>query len=126
MTDPKRGVCLILNNTDFYPAGPSSPRYGSRTGSEIDEDNLKYCFTELGFTCRIHRNLSSEVSKELSGVPAQLCLCAVSELLGFGAINSIHPQVSIGTIISEFKIYMQQLQNKLHVISLYLRLHNQK
>ncbi|XP_071115293.1 caspase-10-like [Haliotis cracherodii] len=50
-----RGICLIINNIEF-----STPRFRTRSGSEVDEDKLYTTFTRLGFLVVKERDLTSD------------------------------------------------------------------
>ncbi|OQV19986.1 putative Caspase [Hypsibius exemplaris] len=61
MNHPRRGLAIIFNNVNYEKAG-----LDSRKGSEIDVDILKVTLKALGFSVRIHDNLSGKrIRKQL-------------------------------------------------------------
>ncbi|XP_067664579.1 uncharacterized protein [Haliotis asinina] len=50
-----RGICLIINNKNF-----STPRFRTRSGSEIDVEKLSATFTRLGFLVVTEIDLTSD------------------------------------------------------------------
>merc|ERR1712179_19268 len=48
-----RGLAVIINNDEF-----TDPDYNPRQGSQVDVQNLRDLFTQLGFTVVVHRNLT--------------------------------------------------------------------
>jgi len=46
MRHKKRGLCLIINNQEFYP----STGMNTRNGSDVDRDGLKKAFKHVGFS----------------------------------------------------------------------------
>ena len=53
------GLCVIMNNMKFNP----SAKLSELKGGEVDENNLKKLFNDLGFTVMVHRNFTAEKMK---------------------------------------------------------------
>ena len=58
-TSRPRGMVFLANYT-FPVGGRSSKDY--RKGSEVDEENIKNLFEGMGYTVKVHRNLTRVVS----------------------------------------------------------------
>ena len=58
MCHPQRGICLIIENSDFSK-NPATRHLSKRTGSDVDCDQIKTLFSRLGFTIIEHKDLKA-------------------------------------------------------------------
>ncbi|XP_033728057.1 uncharacterized protein LOC117317363 [Pecten maximus] len=66
-----RGVCVIINNEEFYkiPRDDTSKEMPNRTGTHRDAERLTYIFQKLDFLVEMHNNQTDiEIAQLLSGV----------------------------------------------------------
>ena len=57
-----RGRALIINNLYFqHQTDPDGVQLGNRHGSEMDLENVKKCFTELGLVVNVEENKKCDV-----------------------------------------------------------------
>ena len=57
----KKGLVYILNNYIFYKRSPGTVGR-ERKGSEIDLQNVKHLFTQLGYEPVVDKDLKADVS----------------------------------------------------------------
>uniref|UniRef100_A0A8C6TQW2 Caspase family p20 domain-containing protein n=1 Tax=Neogobius melanostomus TaxID=47308 RepID=A0A8C6TQW2_9GOBI len=57
---PSVGVCLLINNKNFY----SSTRMGKRHGTDVDAAAVKKTFENLGYTMMVFQDLTVKEMKE--------------------------------------------------------------
>lgn len=66
-----RGVCVIINNEQFYkiPGDPNSKEMPNRMGTNRDAERLTYIFQKLDFRVQIHNNQTDvEIVQVLSRI----------------------------------------------------------
>ena len=71
------GLCVIMNNMKFNP----SAKLSELKGGEVDENNLKKLFNDLGFTVMVHRNFTAEKMKSTAEGYSHMTHCGVFFLI---------------------------------------------
>ncbi|XP_046377168.1 uncharacterized protein LOC124149539 isoform X1 [Haliotis rufescens] len=60
-----RGICVIINNSQFWAEDEGAPALNPRTGSDIDADKLTETFSRLHFKIERYNDLPSNRMSEL-------------------------------------------------------------
>ena len=60
MTKTPHGICLIINNYEFYQGDPKYERLTDRSGAQKDQENLVETFKFLKYEIDLRENLTSE------------------------------------------------------------------
>jgi len=72
MKSKPHGIAVIFINCEFYSIDSAFERLPTRTGSEIDKENLRVMWKYFRYEVRIHRNLTAaQMSRQLLQIAAE-------------------------------------------------------
>ena len=71
MTNSPHGLCIIINNHQFFHHTEPEKAHTERGGAKIDEYNLTQTFRYLRYKVELHENLTSQRMKDLMMITAQ-------------------------------------------------------
>ncbi|XP_062607236.1 caspase-8-like [Saccostrea cucullata] len=100
------GICVIINNKEF-----ADDNMQTRTGTEVDRDNLEWLFTTYGFNVLVHNNQSCErmlqILQEVCSRNHEdygaLVVCVLSHGKPDAVIGSCGGAINITTLTSLFR-----------------------
>jgi len=110
MKSKPHGIAVIFNNFEFYSIDSAVERLPTRTGSEIDEENLRIMWKYLNYDVRVYRNLTAaEMSRQLLLIAAEdhqnfdsFVCCILSHGHGDGVYGTDGKLVKITQLVGLF------------------------
>ncbi|XP_076459077.1 uncharacterized protein LOC143292555 [Babylonia areolata] len=106
-----RGICVILNNKDFFVGGPGARKMEKREGTDIDRDKLEDTFRNLSFLVMLKNNCTDtemiQTLNQMAGCDHSQFDCFICCFLTHGAHGALYGtngiQVPIRDLTSPFR-----------------------